>query len=54
VSQRNIRYNLISDSGSKPLALPPQEMAAASTRSFGDILLNATKKKSGLSMILPD
>ncbi|XP_066334177.1 disease resistance protein Pik-2-like [Miscanthus floridulus] len=49
VSQRNIRYNLISDSGSKPLALPPQEMAAASTRSFGDILLNATKKKSGLS-----
>jgi hypothetical protein len=47
VSQRNIRYNLIVDSASKPMAamdlVPVQTMAASSF----DILINAVKK-SGL------
>ncbi|CAO2146650.1 unnamed protein product [Urochloa humidicola] len=45
VSQRNLRYNLISDSGSKPIN-QVQRIAASSTSSF-DILINAVKK-SGL------
>jgi hypothetical protein len=49
VSKRKTRYNLVSDSGSKPLALPPQETAAAGARTFDDILINSTRKKSELS-----
>lgn len=49
VSQRNIRYNLIVDSGSKPINQQVQRTAASSTSSF-DILTNAVKKTSPLDL----
>ncbi|KAL6654732.1 hypothetical protein ACP70R_008197 [Stipagrostis hirtigluma subsp. patula] len=45
VSQRNMRYNLISDSGSRPLVEVQQE-AAAKSRSL-DILIDAAKMRRG-------
>ncbi|RCV38932.1 hypothetical protein SETIT_8G182300v2 [Setaria italica] len=49
VSQRNIRYNLIVDSGSKPINQQVQRAAASSTSSF-DILTNAVKKTGPLDV----
>uniref|UniRef100_K3ZMW1 NB-ARC domain-containing protein n=1 Tax=Setaria italica TaxID=4555 RepID=K3ZMW1_SETIT len=49
VSQRNIRYNLIVDSGSRPINQQVQRAAASSKGSF-DILTNAVKKTGPLDL----
>ncbi|CAN6363395.1 unnamed protein product [Urochloa humidicola] len=51
VSQRNMRYNLIGDSGSKPIAEVQMSASAPTTRAFNILIdaRHAPKTKSGIS-----